>query len=790
MTKLKAATLLVAMLTTSLCPAPSSALTMDTWAPAQWLTDVNAIDGWSKSGASIDVDESGIANAIWVTPGGVNLSRSTDGGETWYQVYVPDSHLDAGVRNARIAYTGNNQWVAVWTIQNFELDRVEYHISRSSDGGQTWTPPEGIRSSKTMQFPIDLSANDDGTVLGIFESRTNPTNLFDQWRTNFHYVLSTDGGETWNSGILARALANNQQRPAHIKISNHANQFVAAITQHGVAVTLRYSTEHLTDTSTTMTANERWGEPITIYTPSVYLEDVIQNENSTVVATRNTKDLEASSTLTMHRITDEGHTWITTHAFAVEPLVPESTRFSKNSDDEILMTYATAESPGKIYIATSNDEGLSWTTPAVVSDTVGRSNPAVAARPDGSFLMAASAAVPASGHAGTISQINALTLSNVFTSLTVDDHGYISELSNEEPYNYNKDLAMTFGNDHTVIAAWNAGHKTDNYASIRYRRSLDAGKTWEPMRILRPFFQPQGPGNGTNFVKLLYHGFDIWTITWLENEPDGTQKLGLVRSTDNGATWSNPTTIPGQAIGHNGNGLILAAHNTTISGNPAIQVRGSSDSGLTWSDLGSVLGETNPEYLVYSSDGNWLLTTTGRSTILSDNDGQSWQVVSPQVTSGYDGDTMVKSSRHGTMVNIWDGANLSELNPIAQASTDHGISWHRTHLTNFWYRHYSKGPFTLPKDYTWIGANHWILILTNSIPARSLYWLQTMDSGLTWSQPELLDFDGGPPTIAGRHANIVIAWQVTSNDNEADFAFTYNNYVPPVTAANDWTLYE
>ncbi len=157
-----------------------------------------------------------------------------------------------------------------------------------------------------------------------------------------------------------------------------------------------------------------------------------------------------------------------------------------------------------------------------------------------------------------------------------------------------------------VYAVWDR-ISIDNDGPTWFARSIDGGASWQPARpIYDPGINSQTIGN---IIVVLPNGTLVNFYTHIDSAANGTNLayLDLIRSTDNGVTWSSPirinsqltvgtvdpetgarvrdgTLVPSVAVAPDGN-LYAAWQDSRFSaGNhDAIAAAHSADGGLTWS---------------------------------------------------------------------------------------------------------------------------------------------------------------------------------------------------------------
>lgn len=199
---------------------------------------------------------------------------------------------------------------------------------------------------------------------------------------------------------------------------------------------------------------------------------------------------------------------------------------------------------------------------------------------------------------------------------------------------------------------------------VGLRRSTDGGRTWERQQVIIDFDKsvPDSRGNGVGdpailvdrktgaiFVIALWaQGNRAWHGSGPGLAPNETGQLVLVKSTDDGKTWSAPLNLTAKLVGRdpkwrllfNGPGagiqtragaLVFAAQFRDAEGVPHACFLASNDAGETWS-VSSPAIATNPPtseaQLAELADGSLLLTMRDES-----RSGQrAWARFQPQKT--------------------------------------------------------------------------------------------------------------------------------------------------------------
>jgi sialidase-1 len=174
---------------------------------------------------------------------------------------------------------------------------------------------------------------------------------------------------------------------------------------------------------------------------------------------------------------------------------------------------------------------------------------------------------------------------------------------------------------------------------VHIMRSADNGKTWStPVRsegIAALYTREAGDGmSGSPYGKIvqLADGTALMAV-YFGFPGERGQESWLFRSTDNGATWGDPTRL-GEHFNETGiialrDGRVLAAMRAEVGRHLALIE--SSDGGRTWSEPVQITADhEHPADLIELADGRLLLTYGQRNTprgveaILSADGGRTW----------------------------------------------------------------------------------------------------------------------------------------------------------------------
>ncbi len=190
----------------------------------QGITWSNAITISDRSGDCIDSDNTdegavptvgpnGEIYVSWAGPLGLMFDKSTDGGQTWgsdiFVSSIPGGwDFDvSGIYRANglpitmcdISNSAYNGYIyIVWSDQRNGATDTDIFMSRSTNGGTTWTAPIKVNDDNTTRHQffvwstIDLST---GNLWFVFYDRRNTTGA----ATDVFVAKSTDGGNTFEN---------------------------------------------------------------------------------------------------------------------------------------------------------------------------------------------------------------------------------------------------------------------------------------------------------------------------------------------------------------------------------------------------------------------------------------------------------------------------------------------------------------------------------------------------------------------------------------------------------------
>ncbi len=188
----------------------------ETWSEAITISDRsgNCIDSDNTTeGAVPAVGPNGEIYVSWTGPEGLVLDKSTDGGDTWgtdifisdvpggWDFDVPGIWRCNGlpITMCDISNSPYRGYIySCWGDQRNGTTNTDVFFSRSTNGGETWSPALKVNDDNTNRhqfFPWMTIDQTTGIIWGVFYDRRNTTGS----ATDVYVVKSIDGGESFEN---------------------------------------------------------------------------------------------------------------------------------------------------------------------------------------------------------------------------------------------------------------------------------------------------------------------------------------------------------------------------------------------------------------------------------------------------------------------------------------------------------------------------------------------------------------------------------------------------------------
>ena len=187
----------------------------DTWSSPKKIniTDGDCIDGDNAVvGAVPAVGPDGKIYVTWAGPNGIVFNRSTDQGNTWLSEEIPVNDMPGGwnysipgikranglpITKCDLSGGPNHGTIYVnWSDQRNGADNTDIWLSKSTDGGNTWTNPSIVNDDESDRHQfftwMDIDQT-NGNLYFVFYDRRN----YNDNKTDVYLAKSTDGGTSF-----------------------------------------------------------------------------------------------------------------------------------------------------------------------------------------------------------------------------------------------------------------------------------------------------------------------------------------------------------------------------------------------------------------------------------------------------------------------------------------------------------------------------------------------------------------------------------------------------------------
>ena len=296
----------------------------------------------------------------------IQVSRSTDGGQTWT---TPRIISDNEAYNVELAVTPDaSRAVAVWLRSDLVNNRVE--AATSTDGGLTWTAQPFLSAAGQSASRTQVRISNDGNrVMAIWER-------VDAGKVRVQATFSTDGGGTWSTPETLSSAGTNAEGSQFTLSAD--GQRAAAVWQEATRV---YAAR-------TIDGGTTWSAPAMLATDISTTPVVAGSSNGTSLASLWSTPVAPNPFISSSRSGNSGSTW--SAPVNISPAAVSRDPRIASSADGVRMIAAwrqgTMVDPYRIVSARSTDGGQTWTAGPAVS-TAGKDarTPRLVTSSDGSF---------------------------------------------------------------------------------------------------------------------------------------------------------------------------------------------------------------------------------------------------------------------------------------------------------------------------------------------------------------------------------------------------------------------
>lgn len=195
----------------------------NTWSPALRINKVagDCIDSDNTvEGATPAIGPNGEIYVAWTGPAGLVFNKSLDGGNTWlsddilidsqasdWDYGIPGIYRANGLPVLKCDLSGgpNHGTLYVnWSDQRNGINNTDVFLSKSTDGGNTWSPAKKVNTDNTGRHQflswMDIDQT-NGYLHFVFYDRRNYSNN----QTDVFLAYSKDGGQTFKNEIVSES---------------------------------------------------------------------------------------------------------------------------------------------------------------------------------------------------------------------------------------------------------------------------------------------------------------------------------------------------------------------------------------------------------------------------------------------------------------------------------------------------------------------------------------------------------------------------------------------------------
>lgn len=350
----------------------------------------------------------------------------------------------------------------------------------------------------------------------------------------------------------------------------------------------------------------------------------------------------------------------------------------------------------------------------------------------------------------------------------------------------------------TIHVVWNT--QDFENSSIRYKKSLDNGKTWN---------------NTTEIISNMTHAYypvvsvykNIVHVAWIDYR-DTNSEIYYTRSTDNGDTWDTARRLTYDSpIKNNIYDTVICTDKENVylawkdyrTGSSEIFFKKSRDSGTTWTNDQRLTTDYSPSYCPsLIADGNYLYIAYQDGGLKpdiyflkSDSSGNEWNektnIVKTQEAST---NPCLAVSEKGLYL-TWQDDRTGAEEIYLQKSDDRGETWGETQQLSS-----NSTSCINPKIYAY---DENVVVLWQDLSNKTfcISYTTSNDAGTTWTKRKQLttDTDCYSVSITGEEDNIHIIYQEYYTANWADIWHMGNHsktpkpvtLEPPEPTVNDKT---
>ena len=669
----------------------------------------------------VTTDATGHWVAVWESGAGclpgpsrdadIMVARSTDNGATWTAPAALNTNAASDSEDdefPQVATDGAGNWVALWSSYDSLGGTIgtdaDILVARSSNNGASWTAPVALNTNAASDsgHDYDPQVTTDRTGHWVSVWHSNDA-LGGTIGTDYDILMarSTDNGATWTvPAALNTNAAFDSGWDAYPQTTIEGGYWVAVWeSSDTLGGTIGTDRDILTARSTD--AGVTWAAPVALNTNA--RTDSDSDYHPQLAAD------DAGNWLAIWQIfdgDDGDYDILFSKCSRLQPGCPGAIVDWPNwTAPAALNTNAASDSGDDEWPKVTTD-GVGrwvavWESPDTLGGTIGT---------DQDILTARSADSGATWTAPAALNTNAASDSGADERphMTTDGQGHWVAV-----WSSNDSLSGTIGTDYDILIA----------------RSTDNGATWTAPAALNT--NAASDSGGDYNPRVATDGAGHWVVAWYSNDTLGgtvgtDYDIFVVRSSDNGTTWTPPAALNTNATSDSGYDGV--PHVTTDATGHWVAVWNSEDT------LGGTIG-TDSDILVARSADNgatWTAPAALNTTAATD--------------SGSDGSPDVAADGAGHWVAVWssnddlDGTIDPDYDIFTARSTDNGATWTATELLirpdTFWDIE-SIPQITTDRAGNWVAV--WHTYMTYPFPpyvSSTIAMSRSTDNGANWTARE------------------------------------------------------
>ena len=344
-------------------------------------------------------------------------------------------------------------------VQAWHLDSDKIQVTRTTDGGQTWTDPVDLPMGAGAGLE-DLAASRDGMHLVLVSRR------FTGVDNQVSITRSHDGGATWTGPTF---LTNPGSLTARAAISSDGQTILLVWTQTVSGTTRVYARVSPNGGTSWRDAELLSAVGFNSATPDVAMSAT--GTNAVVVWTRSGGG--QASVIQSNRTADGGVTWASSSTLSTDGDIPHNPQVVLSTDGVRAATVWSRDTGvGRIRLAKSKSGGQVWESPITVSlSSLVESAPAIAASDNGMVI-------------NLVWQMSTLTYTKIANTCTQDwgSNWITQQVLSQKDVPATGPAIATSASGQRVTAAWTA------YSNSNFRTqtvtSVDGCVSWTPHRFL------------------------------------------------------------------------------------------------------------------------------------------------------------------------------------------------------------------------------------------------------------------------------------------------------------------